>query len=225
MPKLTAYCRACGGRIKPFWPSQARQFCSPSCRSTFLIQSHRPTKPRRGDTVACQVCGKPFYRAPVEIARDRVLCSHACSGRQQTRSTLKPCAVCGKEMRLKPSQSHIQTCSIDCRSQRVKRPTGRVHNGRPVRLDNYGYVLMWEPEHPNKALHGWQYEHRMVVEQRIGRYLTSSEHVDHINEMKSDNRPENLQILTPGAHSLKTSRSNWQQLAEYRRRFGTIDMT
>ncbi len=224
MPRLAAFCRHCGKRIE-FWPSQDRQFCSQLCNSTYRSQFFHPTKPRRGDTVACEVCGKPFYRSPAEIARGRTLCSHLCSGRQQSRSTSKPCVVCGKEMVLPPSKLHLQTCSINCRSQRVKRPTGRVHNGRPVRLDNYGYVLMWEPEHPNKALHGWQYEHRMVVEQRIGRFLTSSEHVDHINEIKNDNRSENLQILTPGEHSVKTSRSNWQQLAEYRRRFGTIDMT
>lgn len=82
--------------------------------------------------------------------------------------------------------------------------------------------MLWEPNHPNKSLKGWQYEHRLIAEQKIGRYLRSDEQVDHINEIKDDNRPENLQVLTAHDHSSKTSLSNWKQLAEYRCRYGKL---
>lgn len=127
-------------------------------------------------------------------------------------------------MRRPPSQSHITVCSRACEANgRIKRPLDRQHNGRPAKLDNYGYVMLWEPTHPNKSLKGWQYEHRLVVEKALGRYLTTAEQVDHINGVKDDNRPSNLQVLTAGAHSSKTSLTNWKQLAEYRKRYGPID--
>lgn len=43
-------------------------------------------------------------------------------------------------------------------------------------------------------------EHRLVMEQAIGRRLRTNEHVHHINGDTHDNRLENLQVLTPKEH-------------------------
>lgn len=47
---------------------------------------------------------------------------------------------------------------------------------------------------------GWRYEHRHVMEEHLGRPLTTKEHVHHINGNSLDNRLENLQLIDPSAH-------------------------
>lgn len=44
-------------------------------------------------------------------------------------------------------------------------------------------------------------EHRVVMENKIGRKLTRSEVVHHINGIKTDNRIENLQIISFSKHT------------------------
>jgi len=65
----------------------------------------------------------------------------------------------------------------------------------------YGYIFIFKPKHPFCECKGYVREHRLVMEKAIGRYLTREEVVHHINEIKSDNRIDNLMLFkNMGAH-------------------------
>jgi hypothetical protein len=64
--------------------------------------------------------------------------------------------------------------------------------GRIVRLS--GYISIYKPEHPNANKKGYIYEHRLIMESIIGRYLLPNEVIHHIDGNPSNNDILNLII-------------------------------
>lgn len=58
-----------------------------------------------------------------------------------------------------------------------------------------GYVVLTRPDHPNADSNGQIFEHRVIMEQVLGRLLDPVEVVHHKNGLKDDNRPENLELF------------------------------
>jgi len=67
------------------------------------------------------------------------------------------------------------------------------------RILRAGYWLVFKPNHPfcNKGKR--VQEHRLIMEEHLGRHLTKKECIHHINEIKSDNRLENLMVFPDSA--------------------------
>jgi hypothetical protein len=65
-------------------------------------------------------------------------------------------------------------------------------------FSSHGYVLL-RSNHP-KAHKGWYYEHRLVMEKRLGRLLKTYELIHHKNGIITDNRIENLELITMAEH-------------------------
>lgn len=73
--------------------------------------------------------------------------------------------------------------------------------GRTVQDGSSGikYVMVRCPGHPN-AVRGYVMEHRLVVEKKLGRYLTAKEVVHHIDHDTFNNAPENLEVMSNSSH-------------------------
>jgi HNH endonuclease len=79
---------------------------------------------------------------------------------------------------------------------------GRASRGEPMvrereRGDGVlkeGYLLVKAHGHPAATKKGYVFQHRLVMEQVLGRYLLPEENVHHMNGVRDDNRPENLEL-------------------------------
>ena len=67
------------------------------------------------------------------------------------------------------------------------------------------------PDHPFCNGKGYVREHRLVMEKKIGRYLTPEELVHHINGIKDDNRVDNLELMTHNEHCSLTAQNRTQK--------------
>jgi hypothetical protein len=72
-------------------------------------------------------------------------------------------------------------------------------------LDKDGYVLLWMPGHPEANIHNQVREHRIVMARMIGRPLLRTEVVHHRNDIRDDNRPENLELFDSNGEHLSVT--------------------
>jgi hypothetical protein len=101
-------------------------------------------------------------------------------------------------------------CKCDCGNE-VTASTGSLRRGKHLSCgcirkgdENHnwkggkittksGYIKKYSPEHPNNII-GYVLEHRLVMEEMIGRHLEPNEEVHHKNGIRNDNSKENLEL-------------------------------
>jgi hypothetical protein len=105
---------------------------------------------------------------------------------------------------------------VPIRNQAV--PLSRNTQLRGYHVDKHGYVSVRMPEHPQaKRWDGHVSVHRVVMEDRLGRYLTPDEVIDHRDGDTSNNHPDNLRLFPSNAEHLRTTLTGIPKLPAHRR--------
>lgn len=171
--------------------------------------------------VSCLICGKAEQVWPSR-AKYYKTCSAVCSAeaaklRAQERSPFIECFICNKSFRIKTSEIGVRvTCSMKCSAKHRKiymKGEGNHQHGLKgnlnaswkdgKRISNYGYVLIYVGKENGRGSDDYALEHRVLMERHIGRKLLRQEIVHHKNGIKTDNRIENLEIMSLSEHTSK----------------------
>jgi len=152
--------------------------------------------------IHCNMCNKLFKRKRVKQTFCSLMCGEKGKKFVQTRFAKKikvRCSTCNCEFEKWPclfrktiNLKHY--CNPICGNLSMR--SGKT---------SYGFKkTTGSPLNPYRRCMKegkYVYEHRWLMEQHIGRKLLKNEHVHHINGNTTDNRIENLEILSNSDHA------------------------
>lgn len=118
-----------------------------------------------------------------------------------------PLFAAGKGGR-RPDPNKPERCTVDgCERPHHLRGVCKLHYDRLLRTGEVGPAHplptrqseQWINQDGYRKVHHpvtgkWMFEHRLVMEQQIGRPLERHENVHHKNGIRLDNRPQNLEL-------------------------------
>jgi hypothetical protein len=132
--------------------------------------------------------GKIFGRLTVVRETERVTNSNVMW------ECLCSCGTVALVARNHLQSGHTQSCGC-LRSEVMRKRIGDKHPlWKGGRIQRGGYIFLLLPEHPASDANGYVLEHRVFMEQFLGRFLTTEETVHHKNGIKDDNRIKNLEL-------------------------------
>lgn len=167
----------------------------------------------------CIVCGKSCRkrRSPANVKSDPKYCSQKCHGEDRkgkgpgrAKTAVFDCAVCDKHVETYRSPAQIRDakyCSLKCLGLAQLCENNPAFSGGRVLLNN-GYFVCLATLHPNADSRGYVLEHRLVMEDQIGRFLTKKEVVHHIDGNPWNNHPSNLRLFASQAEHLAHHRES-----------------
>jgi len=120
----------------------------------------------------------------------------------------RKCLACHKErwiLRWKLTLPNFTGLCWACSARRNTNRTEAIGKKHPRWNDGQtisrGYVYILNPEHPAKTSKGYVKRCRLVLEEKLGRYLLPNCLPHHLNGIKDDDRPENLIEVTKSNHA------------------------
>lgn len=177
-------CERCGGRVLSR-STRKKRFCGKSCATAHHYETKRarfaPDGPRVRNAIQDET-GQWWETR---------------HGRPFTRLATGECERCAGLTLFRPSQPK-RFCGRPCQAKHHGEQLRLKRGGRPggKHVGSDGYVWVYFPEHPAAAKNRSVKEHRLVMEEILGRALLPHEHVHHINGVRTDNRPDNLELWT-----------------------------
>lgn len=177
-----------------------------------MVRERGKKKIRRVE-VACAQCGKTLLRQPNTV-RDCCFCDRKCMYDYRRCHPGHPHTEEHKKMMSELKRQWWATHD----TTETRRRIGLASKGRPGKRgpDNHhwkggrsvtkrdGYVHIRRPDDPlaqaMARLDGYVLEHRLVIAHILGRPLRPHEDVHHRNQIKDDNRAENLVLVIKQLH-------------------------
>jgi len=118
----------------------------------------------------------------------------------------KRCSSCSMK-KIRKGGNHITPEGIKRLSESKLGPKNPQYGKKRKRIINrQGYIFLYVPGHPNRTRQGYVAEHRLIFENKLGRYLNHMEVIHHINEKREDNRIENLMLFESNSKHLSFHR-------------------
>jgi len=113
------------------------------------------------------------------------------------------CKYCDNPFHVKPYLLKIGSgkyCSKHCYTENMKGPNHLRWKGGKTKSGKYIKTLT--PNHPRGDKDSYVWEHVIVAEKALGRFLIKKECIHHINEITIDNKLKNLYLFeSSGLHS------------------------
>lgn len=150
---------------------------------------------------ACDHCGITFRARIRREQQPQKFCSRACQRLHAPKKEFV-CEWCGNKFECDRRTAHADRgvarrfCSHACKIESWQK-NGKPWSGRRERIVKAnGYVDIHCPEHPSVQGKPYKrvYEHRLVMEKILGRYLHSWETVHHKDGDKQHNDPSNIEL-------------------------------
>lgn len=159
---------------------------------------------KTGSSGTCLQCGKPIYSFP---SRPKRFCSKSCARTHLNRTEANPAYYRDISGARNPMFGKGSTGARNGMYGKRLDKSPRWKGGRKIRKDGYVLVVA-PPDHPFPAdthKNGLKYilEHRFVMEQHIGRYLSPDEVVHHIDNNPTNNKIENLRLYSSQAEHIR----------------------